>query len=244
MKKYYYLFASLTLGLLVASCQNGLEEMIDESEVQNELATTRAEIETPIDEEILEEYAVGPTIDGPQIITNTNSKVYEVTPPNGSVNTVWSISNSNLFNVIDSDEEQYIIKLTNTSSTADVTITATFYDSNNNVISQSRIYVGINGPHANHCSLQVVRSSDGVEVYPTHNAYMDPYSYYYAYFSSSSAPYGMTLDWQYQFIDHDDNSTSNTSIFQTNDNAYAVLNIYGKMPGSTIWKKIMGVTMY
>ena len=188
MKKTFKLLVSLTLGIMIASCQNGLEEVIEESTVQDELATTRAEIETPVDEEILEEYAVGPTIDGPQIIINTNSKVYIVTPPTGSVNTVWSISNPSLFNIIDEDDGQYIIKLINTSSTADVTITATFYDSNNNVISQSRFYVGINGPHVNHCSLQVVRSSDGVEVYPTHNTYMDPYSYYYAYFSSSSAP--------------------------------------------------------
>ena len=244
MKKTFKLLASLTLGLMVASSQNGLEEVINESAVQDELATTRAEIETPVEEEIIEEYPVGPTISGPLIISNTYSKVYSVTSPPTSTHTVWTISNPSLFNIIDEDDEQYIIKLTNTTSTADVTITASFYDSNSNVISQSQIYVGINGPHANHCSLRVVRSSDGLEVYPTHNAYMDPYSYYYAYFSSSSAPYGMTLDWQYTYANDDDGSTNYSSYFQTDANGYVLLSLYGKMSGSSIWKKLMGVTLY
>ena len=42
MKKTFRFLASLTLGFMVASCQNGLEEVINENDVQDELATTRA----------------------------------------------------------------------------------------------------------------------------------------------------------------------------------------------------------
>ncbi len=45
MKKTLIILASLSLGLMVASCQSGLEEVIDESAVQDELASTRAENE-------------------------------------------------------------------------------------------------------------------------------------------------------------------------------------------------------
>ena len=42
MKKSIKLLASLILGLLVASCQNGLEEVLEQNAVLDELAITRA----------------------------------------------------------------------------------------------------------------------------------------------------------------------------------------------------------
>lgn len=242
MKKTFKLLVSLTLGIMIASCQNGLEEVIDESAVQDELATTRAEVETPIDEEIIEEYAVGPTIVGQKIITGTDTKTYLVSPPSNT-STRWNYDRSVCDSICESDS-QLQIKLKNGNSTANLTITATFLNPNQSINSVSTIYVGANGPHWRDCSLRVVRASDGVEIYPIHNDYMEPNTYYYAYFSSSTAPYGMTLDWQYSYIENHDYSTYYTSYFHTNDNGYAVLDIYGKMPSSTIWKKLMGVTLY
>lgn len=239
MKKTFNLFASLTLGLMVASCQNGLEEVINESAVQDELATTRAEIETPVDEEIIEEYAVGPTIFGPTIICDTSEKLYSVTPPSNCIYAIWSC-NTNVFNIVDDSHKEYLrISLLNVNSIANETITATFYDAFNNVISVSRIYVGMNGPHPFNCSLRVLRSSDGIEVYPS-SVYMEPYTYYYAFFDGVS---NITLDWQFTYTNYVSTSGS-TAYFQTGDSDFVLLNLYGKMSGSTIWKQIFGLTIY
>ncbi len=44
MKKSLILSVGLSVGFMLSSCQNGLEELISESDVQNELATTRVNI--------------------------------------------------------------------------------------------------------------------------------------------------------------------------------------------------------
>ncbi|MBR1940729.1 MAG: hypothetical protein IJ845_05285 [Bacteroidaceae bacterium] len=244
MRKTFRFLASLTLGLMVASCQNGLEEVINESAVLDELATTRAEIETPIDEEIIEEYAVGPSISGPTIITGTSPYTYSVIPPPNSVLTVWSY-NTSYFNYGSSNNTTLMISLKNASTAADTSVTATFKDSDNNVISQSTIYTGINGPHYNHCSVRVIRSSDGAEIYPNHTAYMEPNTYYYAYFSTSTGG-SMDLDWSF----YDEgmeilNSYSNTLFFKTgSDNYDCFLHVDGRMYGSSITKALLGVILY
>lgn len=257
MKKHYFLLASLSLGLMVASCQNGLEEVIDESAVQDELANTRADEESANDNAPvvipLNDSADGfiensryttslVPISGPNVISGTEVGLFSVTlPPDKSI--VWSYNTNLLTLAPGSTTTGLRLKLINTNSTSDTSVVVYIYNSDGSLYSSDAIQVGLNGPHANHCSLQVVRSSDGLEVYPTHNAYMEPYSYYYANFSSS-VPYGMTLNWQYTYANYTDNSTNNTSYFQTDDNGYVLLNIYGKMTGSSVWKKLMAVTLY
>ena len=244
MKTLFKLFASLSLGLMVASCQSGLEEVIDESAVQNELAVTRAEIETPIDEEIIEEYAVGPTISGPTIITGTSPYTYSVTPPLGSTRTNWSY-NTSIFNYGSSNNTTLMISLKNASTTADTSVTATFYDSDNNVISQSSFDTGVNGPHYNHCSIRVIRSSDGAEIYPNHTVYMEPNTYYYAYFSTSTGG-SMSLDWSF----YDEgmeilSSYAHTLYFKTGSYNYdCSLHVDGRLSGSSITKALLGVVLY
>ena len=244
MKTSKLILASLSLGLMVASCQNGLEEVLEPSEFQDEFATTRAEEETPVDEEIIEEYAVGPAISGPTIITGTNQVSYIVNPPIGSVRTAWSF-NTAIFNEHGKSNTALTVSLKNANSTADVTITATFYDSNNNVISQSRFDTGINGPHYNHCSIRVIRSSDGAEIYPNHTAYMEPNTYYYAYFYTSTGG-SMSLDWSF----YDDgmeilNSYAHTLYFKTgNDNYDCFLHVDGRLYGSSITKALLGIVLY
>ncbi|MBQ6037403.1 MAG: hypothetical protein IJL37_01870 [Bacteroidaceae bacterium] len=244
MKTNFYFLASLTLGLLATSCQNGLEEVLEQKAVQDELATTRVEIETPIDEEIIEEYALGPAISGPTIITGTSQVSYTVNPPFGSVNTIWS-HNTAIFNEHGNSDTALTVSLKNANTTADVTIFATFYDSNNNVISQSRFDTGINGPHYNHCSIRVIRSSDGAEIYPNHTAYMEPNTYYYAYFYTSTGG-SMDLDWSF----YDDgmeilNSYAHTLYFKTgSDNYDCFLHVDGRMYGSSITKALLGVVLY
>ena len=244
MKSKVFFLASLTLGLMVASCQSGLEEVINESAVQNEQPTTRAEIETPIDEEIIEEYAVGPAISGPTIITGTNQVSFIVSPPSGCDKTIWT-HNTAIFNEHGNSKTALTVSLKNANTAADVTITATFYDINNNVISQSRFYTGINGPHYNHCSIRVIRSSDGAEIYPNHTAYMEPNTYYYAYFSTSTGG-SMDLDWSF----YDEgmeilSSYAHTLYFKTGSYNYdCFLHVDGRMYGSSITKSLLGVTLY
>lgn len=245
MKKIYYLFASLTLGLFVASCQNGLEEMIDESEVQNELATTRAEENDSDDEEMPLRYPIGPAISGPTIITGTSNKTFSVIPPNESDTTIWSY-NTSYFNYGADNNTTLMISLKNANLAADATITATFRDTINNIVlSQSRFYTGINGPHYNHCSVRVVRSSDGAEVYPSHNVYLEPNTYYYAYFSTTTGGSNMSLTWTF-YEDEVEiiNQYSYTLYFKTGDIDNCFMHIDGKLAGSSITKALLGVSLY
>lgn len=244
MKKTLKLFASLTLGLFVASCQNGLEEVINESEVQNELATTRADEDSSDDEEMPLRYPIGPAISGPKIITGTSSKTFSVSTPLYTDTTIWNY-NTYYFNYGASNNTTLMISLKNANTAADATITATFYDSDNNVISQSRFDTGINGPHYNHCSVRVERSSDGAEVYPSHNVYLEPNTYYYAYFSTTTGGSNMNLTWTF----YDDeveilNQYGYTLYFKTGDIDNCFLHIDGKLAGSSITKALLGVSLY
>lgn len=244
MKITKLLFASLTLGLLVASCQNGLEEVLEQNAVQEKQATTRAEIETPVDEESTEEYAEGPAISGPKIITGTSSNTFSVIPPPNSVNTVWNYS-SYYFNHYYSDNTTLMISLKNANNSGDTTISATFYDSNNNVISKSWFFTGVNGPHSNDCSIRVLRSSDGAEVYPLHNVYMQPNTYYHAYFSTTTGGPNMNLTWSFYGNDVDIISQYGyTLYFKTGNVSGCFLHLDGTLYGSSIIKELLGISIY
>ncbi|MDO4186753.1 MAG: hypothetical protein Q4D30_09790 [Bacteroidales bacterium] len=247
MKKTFNLLASLTLGLLMASCQNGLEEVINESKVQDEQATTRAEEDSSDDEEIPLRYPIGPAISGPSIITDTSPHTYSVHEPSDNNETVWSYSSS-IFSSCNtcSNDSTLILTLKNANIAADATITATFHDTINNIVlSQSRFYIGINGPHYNDCSIRVLRSSDGAEVYPSHNVYLEPNTYYYAYFSTTSGGSNMSLTWT--FYDDDVDIISQygyTLYFKTGDIDNCFLHIDGKLYGSSITKSLLGIALY
>lgn len=247
MKKTFNLLASLTLGLFVASCQNGLEEVINESAVQDELATTRAEDEATSDnDETPVRYATGPAIFGPSIITDTSPHTYRVDDPSENARTEWAYSSS-IFSSCNtcSTDSTLILTLKNASIIADATITATFYNSSNNVISQSRFDIGINGPHYNDCSIRVLRSSDGAEVYPSHNVYLEPNTYYYAYFSTTSGGSNMSLTWT--FYDDEVDIISQygyTLYFKTGNIDNCFLHIDGKLYGSSITKSLLGIVLY
>ena len=246
MKKIFKFLASLTLGFMVASCQSGLEEVINESAVQDELATTRAVNDTSDIDETLVRYTIGPAITGPSIITDTNPHTYSVNNLSDIARTVWSY-NTSIFSARDTclTDSTLTLTLNNASITADATISATFYDSNNNIVSQSRLDTGINGPHYNHCSIRVIRSSDGAEIYPNHTAYMEPNTYYYAYFYTSTGG-SMDLDWSFydegmEILD----SYAHTLYFKTGSYNYdCFLHVDGRMYGSSITKSLLGVVLY
>ena len=245
MKKTFNYLASLTLGFMVVSCQNGLEEVINESEAQDELATTRAEDDSSDDEEMPLRYPTGPDISGPKIITGTNEYTYSVSYPTSSDTIIWNY-NTSYFNKNDTIDTHLILSLKNANIAADATITATFRNKKTNtIISQSRYDIGINGPHYNDCSIRVLRSSDGAEVYPSHNVYLEPNTYYYAYFSTTSGGSNMNITWT--FYDDEVDIISQygyTLYFKTGyiDNCF--LHIDGKLYGSNITKSLLGIVLY
>ncbi|MBO7552551.1 MAG: hypothetical protein J6T82_00725 [Bacteroidaceae bacterium] len=249
MKKTFILFASLTLGLLVASCQNGLEEVINESAVQDELASTRADEDSSDDEEIPLRYPIGPAISGPKIITGTNEYIYSVDRPSINDTILWNYNTSYFNRIINDTIPDTTLRLTlkNANIAADATIIANFHSSGTYISHQSRYDIGINGPHYNHCSIRVVRSSDGAEIYPNHTVYMEPNTNYYAYFSTTTGGSNMNLTWT--FYDNDDdvdilNQYGYTLFFKTGDIDNCFLHIDGKLYGSNITKSLLGIVLY
>lgn len=247
MKKTFIFFASLTLGLMITSCQNGLEEVIDESVAQEELATTRAE-EEHVDEMSMAELRsadINLTIDGSRIISGTYQEEYTVYADTTLSAFVieWAYSSSILQKTAGGGNTENIkLKLVSSTNTSDTYLTVRLKDLvTDEVRYATTIYIGCNGPLANTSSLRVVRSSDGVEVYPSYVG-LSPNTWYYAYFSNAYAS-NMTLQWiftnaivssQYGY----------TAYFQTDSNGWATVTINGKMPGSTVYKYMMGATLY
>lgn len=253
MKKTFKLFVSLTLGIMIASCQNGLEEVIDESAVQDELTTTRAEdgsdaqdtaIVRPMlvsESEAIKEvlrYAQGPAIRGEYIIGKYDENDYDIPDLSDLVvdSIVWSY-NTNQFTKIDGSMNSITLKLTNPNSTTDATLTAYFYR-NGSIIAASYKSLGVNGPRINVASVRVVGSADGVQYYP--GGYLEPYTWYYAYFS---CPYSVTpTSWVFsdaQYI----TSGGYQCHFQTTDAGGTTLAIWGKMSPYNVTKKFVDVTL-
>ena len=255
MKRQISLFASLILGLLVASCQNGMEEMINENAVQEEFATTRAEDESSEDaqdtaivrpmlvseSEALKEvlrYAQGPVSSGEYIIGKYDENDYDIPDLSGLLvdSIVWSY-NTNQFTKIDGSMNSIIIKLINPNSTTDATLTAYFYR-NGSIIAASYKSLGVNGPRINVASVQVIGSSDGLQYYP--GGYLEANTWYYAYFS---CPYSVTpTSWVFsdaQNITYGGNQCH----FQTTDAGGTTLAIWGKMSPYNVTKKFVDVTL-
>ncbi|MBO7552557.1 MAG: hypothetical protein J6T82_00755 [Bacteroidaceae bacterium] len=249
MKKIYYLFASLTLGLLMASCQNGLEEVINESIVQDELATTRAENVESLDdlEAVMEQTrSVDLDIEGYTIISGINQIQYEVTSDDLNVNNFyidWDYNSSILYETDGGDGHDYIkLRLVSSTNTSDTYLRVYLRNTTTLAIEYATtIYIGCNGPRANTSSVRVVRSSDGVEVYPALVG-LSPDTWYYAYFTNTQVP-NMTLQWDFNHATVNINY-GYTVYFKTDSTGWSFLNISGMMPGSSVYKHLLGVTLY
>lgn len=247
MKKIYYLCVSLSLGFMVASCQNGLEEVINESEVQDELATTRAGSIIQEQNESLNNndiaYLSSTEVDGAYIVSGSGSYYFFTENPTGT-ETTWDYDTT-IFSEESHTNTRITLSLINSSVTADTSIRAIFKYPDGTIHSiTNHHYVGVNGPHWRHCSLRVLRSSDGVEVYPS-TVGLDPNTGYYAYFTTSTGGPDMYLDWQFTNITNDTSYDHTYSCyFQTDSNGYCFLDIYGTMTGSSISKWLLGVTLY
>lgn len=254
MKKTFKLFASLTLGIMLASCQSGLEEVIDKSAVEDELATTRAEDENAADNiEAAESRArsVGLNISGYRIICGTEEVTYTVTGTgvNPSSYYVDWIYNSNvLLQTAGGDgmgSTTIKLKLLSSTSTSDTYLTVNLKNSSNgSVLFATTIYIGCNGPLAGTSSVRIVRADDGLEIYPSNPQIgMRPYTRYYGFFSNSMAS-SMNLNWEYNENASEIWEDGYSVCFDTNSNGWVHLEISGKMPNSSVYKDLLETYVY
>lgn len=252
MRTNIYLLSCLILGLFMASCQNGLEEVIDESAVQDELATTRAEDivdNRSIDEQDLNEIieSLAPTystlsILGPGVVGGSDTIHYSITIPFGKTPT-WSYNTSIFTMTTNSTNSDKYFLLNYPNSTLNTSIIVYMRDVvDNSLYSYGVKDVGLNGPHPNDCSLRVVSSSTGIEVYPS-GGNVEPNSYYYAYFTTTTGGINMNLNWNI------DNATilSNNGYnvyFKTDNTGSCYITISGSMPTYGFTKGLVDVHLF
>ena len=258
MKKVLKFFASLILGLMIASCQSDLEEVVDLSAVQDELASTRAEEDSTNEIGTAELLAaelraadVDLRISGSLIISGTNEVTYTASYA-GSFYVDWDYNTSVLSKTAGGDglnSKTIKLKLVSASNTSDTYVRVYLKSSSSgDILYATTIYVGCNGPLANTSSLGVVRSSDGVEVYPAYVG-LSPNTWYYAYLTNTQAS-NMTLQWVFSNgFDNANNATiydqyGYTVYFKTSSYGWTFLTVNGKMPGSSVYKYLLGVTLY
>jgi hypothetical protein len=246
MKKDLFLFLSLILGFMVASCQSDMEEVMNFSD---EFAVTRTEVVDPEENEIIDEsvMSTGITdITGYRIIVGSNSVTYTAVTEGinlAAYNWAWEYNTSILTCTGGGDGYNYItLTLSSSNTTSDTYLKAKLI--NRTTGQADYIYpitIGCNGPIAGTSSLRVVRASDGVEVYPSYIG-LSPNTWYYAYFSNSMAQ-NMTLSWTIT------NTTSVTTYgynayFQTNGSGYCFVTVKGQMPGASVSKNMLSLTLY
>ena len=245
MKKTFRYLASLTLGFMVASCQNGLEEVINESEVQDELATTRAEDEptNEIEASMLRGTTTDLSISGYPIISGINEVTYTASPT-GSYYIDWDYDTSVLYETGGGDGTNSItLKLINQTNTNDTYLSVYLRNSSSTgqIEEAKSIDIGCNGPVAGTSSVQIIRLHDNVEVYPALIG-LSPNTSYCAYFSNTQTSI-MTLQWLFSYATlYSQNGYM--AYFQTDNNGYAFLTVNGKMPDSSVYKNMLGVTLY
>lgn len=242
MKKNYYLCVSLTLGLLMASCQNGLEEVINESEILDNFATTRADEEIPVGEEEIEEYGITSSlIRGDVIVSGTGTWTYSATPPTNTT-AHWSYS-SGIFTEVTHDNSQIELSIVNPNVGADGYVSV--YYTNNGDGSYNcgdLLYVGVNGPHKYASSVRVLRLPDLVEAYPSSAVRLEANTDYVAYFS---CPEIVSVS-QWDFGGHATvTSYSDTQCYFTTDSqGWCNLVITGSMSQYNINKTLLDVILY
>ena len=138
-------------------------------------------------------YAEPPEISGHPIVSNSVSSTFSLAfaPQNLSIKWVF---NTNLFTAIGSTTGSSVtLKAKSTSAVGTGTLTAQF-KKNGIVVATSTYTIYANRlPSFGNLSLRVVRSSDGVEVYPAYVG-LCPNTYYYAYLTGTYNNYNYTWD--------------------------------------------------
>ncbi|MBO7418338.1 MAG: hypothetical protein J6U14_05330 [Bacteroidaceae bacterium] len=240
MKKHLLFVASLILGFMVTSCQSDMEEVIG---IDKDAAITRM-LDEETEETADESLRTSLSITGPSIISGTTSRSYTATGYSTSTyKTIWEPSSYLQRTDSNGDSPYASFKLVNSSSTADTYLTVKLQNrSTGHIDFTSTIDIGCNGPLAGTSSVRVVRSSDGVEVFPAIVG-LSPNTFYYAYFSNSEAS-NMTLTWIFNHATIY-NQYGYTVYFKTDSYGYTFLTVKGRMPNSSTDKTMINdITLY
>lgn len=186
-------------------------------------------------------YAKPPKISGHNIVTNTVSSTFSLAfaPLNLSIN--W-IFNTSLFTAVGSTTGSSVtIKAKSSTTVGTGTLTAQFKDSGGNIVATSTYAIYANRlPTQSTPSLRVVRSSDGVEVYPSSTG-LCPNTFYYAYLSGTSSSYSYNWDMNHATVY---SSSSSQAYFKTDDQGWTFLDIYAVDTPTGVSQNIYGVTLY
>ena len=243
MKKHLLLFASLVLGFMVTSCQNDLEEVMDVNDKSQEVATTRTSVDESVEDVqyVSLEAARSITLSGSSIMVGTNTYYYYVSGIVTGTNLSWSYD-TNVVDYVLSTTAGIYLKLKNANSTANTYVRANFTNpSTNTVVYSVYMNVGANGPHYADCSIRVVRSSDGLEAYPSYYG-LRPDTWYYGYFYTTTGA-NLSLRWDFTYSSCS-NPTGTPVYFKSGANGYDLVNVYGTLSGSSVEKLLLGVTLY
>jgi hypothetical protein len=227
---------------MASSCQNDIE---NELNIFEETATTRAIDE---DNEIEKDSPIRSiSISGDDIISGTEQKTYTAPSYNQTTYKMNWVYDSSAFTCMagGGDNNYITIKLTDPERLANADLRAELlYRYNNTLHSADTKTIACNGPFAGTSSVRIVRSSDGVEVYPA-SVGLSPNTFYYAYFTNTMAS-NMDLDWD---ITNTDTSYFSSwgyiAYFKTNSVGYCFLTVRGKMPYSNVYKTLLNnITLY
>ncbi|MBQ6037520.1 MAG: hypothetical protein IJL37_02480 [Bacteroidaceae bacterium] len=178
-------------------------------------------------------------IEGYSIIGGTENRLYKVSyvPQGQDVTWVW---NTSLLSKVSSTDSTIILKPKTSTSVGDGYVQARFYETSTNTLKKTLSYnIGVGGAHTSNVGLRVVRSSDGVEVYPS-SVGLCPNTYYYAYISGTA---GATLTWSPTHATVISSSNS-YMYFYTDSYGYSLLDVYGVLSQYGVSKKLVGVTLY
>jgi hypothetical protein len=247
MKKTLFIILSIVLGCMVSSCQSDMEEVMN---ANDDVAITRSSSddascsineEAPADINNLLDKSSVPTLTGARIIQGTEIQEYKVDFIPSGTHLDWYY-NTNVFDQVGSTNKGIYLRLKNASSVDNTYVTAYFKDNSTEEITYSTsINVGANGPHYADCSIRIVRSSDGVEAYPSSYG-LRPNTWYYGYFSTTTGA-SLSLTWSFTYAyPHD--YTGTPIYFQSPACGYDLVNVSGTMSGSSVNKLLLGVTLY
>ena len=133
-----------------------------------------------------------------------------------------------------------VFKANSTSKTTG-TVTATFKDGYGNDKYTYTYTVYLNKlPPFGSMSLRVVRSSDGLEVYPSSYG-LCPNTFYYAYLTGASANYSYNWDMNHATVY---SSNSGQAYFQTDSQGYTFFDLYATDTPTGVTEKVYSATLY
>ncbi|MGP1476180.1 MAG: hypothetical protein ACTTJK_01725 [Phocaeicola sp.] len=176
-------------------------------------------------------------VSGSVMIGKNEQKTFSINYIPYGTTLTWDYSTS-LFTKVSASGKNIVLKLKSPTIIGDGSLTAIIKDSQGNVKHTITHYIGANGPHYSYVHVRIIRSSDGVQVYPNGPG-LCRNRYYYAYLT---VPVNLSVTWSPSHVQILSSSDS-MMYFKVDDAGYSVLHIYGVVAEYGVSKQIFGVTI-